>query len=51
MLLYHASVAGILTFAGLGFGLFGVALWPAVVVHSVMAIRCIEYLRRAFVRT
>ena len=49
MLLYNASVAGILTFAGLGFGLFGVALWPAAVLHSVMAIWCIEYLRREFV--
>jgi len=49
MLLYNASVAGILTFAGFGFGLFGVALWPAAVLHSVMAIWCIEYLRREFV--
>jgi hypothetical protein len=51
MLLYNVAVAVTLTFAGLGCGLHGVALWPAVVLHSVMAIWCIACLRREFART
>ena len=51
MLLYNVAVAVILIFASLGFGLHGVALQPAVVLHSVMAIWCIVCLRREFVRT
>jgi hypothetical protein len=51
LLVYNAAVAVILTFAGLNFGLHGVALWPAVVLHSVMAIWCIVCLRREFGRT
>ena len=48
---FYAAVALILTFVGLSFGLHGVALWPAVVLHSVMAIWCIVCLRREFVPT
>ena len=40
MLLYNVAVAAILAFAGLGFGLRGIALWPAVVLHTVMAVWC-----------
>jgi hypothetical protein len=38
MLFYNSAVAALLTFAGLGLGLHGVALWPAVVLHAVMAV-------------
>jgi hypothetical protein len=33
MLLYNAAVAGLLAYAGLSLGLFGIGLWPAVVLH------------------
>ena len=46
MLLYDVAAAAILAFAGIGFGLHGIALWPAVALHSVMAIWCIACLRR-----
>jgi hypothetical protein len=47
MLLYNVAVAAILAFAGLGFGLRGIALWPAVVLHAVMAVWCGACLRRS----
>jgi len=47
MLLYNVAVAAILAFAGLGFGLRGIALWPAVVLHTVMAVWCGACLRRS----
>jgi len=45
MLLYNISVAAVLAFAGLGLGLHGIALWPAVILHAVMAVWCIVCLR------
>ena len=45
MLLYNISVAAVLAFAGFGLGLHGIALWPAVILHAVMAVWCIVYLR------
>jgi len=47
MLLYNVAVAAILAFAGLGFGLRGIALWPAVVLHTMMAVWCSACLRRS----
>jgi hypothetical protein len=47
MLLYNVAVAAILAFAGLGFGLHGIALWPAVVLHTIMAVWCSASLRRS----
>ena len=47
MLLYNISVAAVLAFAGLGLGLHGIALWPAVILHAVMAVWCIACLRRS----
>jgi hypothetical protein len=47
MLLYNIAVAALLAFAGLGFGLHGVALWPAVVLHAALAVWCIACLRRS----
>ena len=47
MLLYDVAAAAILAFAGVGFGLHGVALWPAVVLHATMTIWCVACLRRS----
>jgi hypothetical protein len=47
MLLYDIAAAGVLAFAGLGFGLHGVALWPAVVLHAVMSVWCVAWLWRS----
>jgi hypothetical protein len=46
MLLYNVATVGVMAFAGIGFGLHGVALWPAVVLHAVMTVWCFEWLRR-----
>jgi hypothetical protein len=46
MLLYDVAVAAILAFAGIGFGLHGLALWPAVVIHAVMTVWCVACLRQ-----
>ena len=45
MLLYNVATVAVLAFAGIGFGLHGVALWPAVVLHAVMAVWCVACLR------
>ncbi len=47
MLIYNIPATAVLAFAGIGLGLHGVALWPAVVLHAVMAIWCIVCLRRS----
>jgi len=47
MLMYNLIATAVLAFAGVGLGLHGVALWPAVVLHAVMAIWCIVCLRRS----
>jgi hypothetical protein len=46
MLLYNVATVVILAYAGIGFGLSGVALWPGVALHAVMAVWCVECLRR-----
>ena len=47
MFLYNVATVAILAFVGIGFGLQGVALWPAVVLHAVMAVWCVACLRRS----
>jgi predicted membrane-bound dolichyl-phosphate-mannose-protein mannosyltransferase len=47
MLMYNIPATAVLAFAGIGLGLHGVALWPAVVLHAVMAIWCIVCLGRS----
>jgi hypothetical protein len=46
MLLYNVGTVAVLTFAGIGSGLDGVALWPAVILHAAMAVWCAASLRR-----
>ena len=47
MVLYNVATVAVLAFVGIGFGLQGVALWPAVVLHAAMAVWCIACLRRS----
>jgi hypothetical protein len=47
MLLYNVATVAVLTFTGIGLRLHGVALWPAVVLHAVMALWCGGCLRRS----
>ncbi len=46
MLMYNIPATAVLAFAGIGLGLQGVMLWPAVVLHAAMAVWCIVCLRR-----
>src|SRR5256885_15448091 len=46
MLMYNIPATAVLAFAGIGLGLHGIVLWPAVVLHAVMAIWCIVCLGR-----
>jgi len=45
MLLYNFAAVVLFTFAGFGLGLHGVALWPAAVLHAVMAVWCLACLQ------
>jgi len=44
MLLYNIATVAVLAFAGIGFGLHGVALWPAVILHCAMTLWCVARL-------
>src|SRR6266516_5166577 len=46
MLMYNLVATAVLAFAGIGLGLHGVLLWPAVVLHAVMGAWCVACLRR-----
>jgi hypothetical protein len=46
MALYDVATVAVLAFAGIGFGLHGVGLWPAVVLHAAMTVWCIRCLLR-----
>ncbi len=45
MLLYNTAVGAILTLAATILHMQGVALWPAVALHTVMAVWCLACLR------
>ena len=47
MLLYNVAVAALLVFAATGLGLCGIAVWPAVGLHAVMAVWCVASLLRS----
>ena len=46
MLLYNVAVAAVLARYGLGSGTTGTALWPVVLLHSILAAWCIKALRQ-----
>jgi len=47
MLMYNIVATAVLAFAGIGLGLHGVVLWPAVVLHAAMGVWCIVCLGRS----
>ncbi len=46
MLIYDVAAAAVLALAGIGDGLSGPALWPAVELHTAMSVWCAMCLRR-----
>ncbi len=47
VLLYNIAAASLLGYARIGLGLTGVGLWPAVILHSALAVWCVACLRIA----
>ena len=45
MLLYNAVIIGLLLHARIGLGLSGIALWPVLIVHALLAGWCVVGLR------
>lgn len=46
MLLYNIAAVAVLAFAGIGFELHSVALWPTVALHAAMTVWCMTSLLR-----
>jgi len=47
MLMYNLVATAVLAFAGIGLGLHGVVLWPAVVLHAATGVWCVACLRHS----
>jgi hypothetical protein len=50
MVLYNIGAALILALAGIGSAFVGIALWPAVILHAVMAVWCVASLRHSSIK-
>lgn len=48
LVLYNVAVVSVLVYAGLGLGLSGIGLWPAVALHSALAVWCVAFLQKPF---
>jgi hypothetical protein len=46
MLAYNVAVAAVLAAAGIHYAPVGIALWPAVIIHCVLAVWCVTSLRQ-----